>query len=592
MNEAYERRMARARDLMDRDQVIEAARELEAASREAPGRALAWCGLAELARRVGNWPQVVRHLERAMEAEPQQMQHRVALAGAYAQLKQPATVRAVLGGALADSQSADGRLMIARAYASYGLRAEAAQAVAAALALQPDRVEALQLQAHLAVALGDAALAETSWQRLIELQPEQAEHYLALAQSQTLRQQPAAARQTFQTAVQRQPAAPELWAGLAQSAEDFGERDEAVQAYRQALRLRPGWPVALGGLLGLLAAQAEEALVEQAQRLLDSAQLADDDRAVLGYGLGRVYDRRQQPAAAFACWSQANAARRRSTGPFDRAHQQQRVERTRQVFDQTFFAQRTGWGVPDPRPVFVIGLPRSGTSLVEQILAAHPQVAGFGELPDIARIPTRIRASEGPLEWPEAATRLQPAQVQALAEGYLARLAEIQPGQQAQRWVDKAPLNFMHVGLIRLLFPAARIVWCERDPRDVALSIYSENFAHSQRHATDLEDLAAYQLQHRRLMAHWLQLFGAAIHRIEYAALIEEPESRVRELVAFLDLPWDEACLRFHESRREVLTPSRWQVRQPLYRHALERWRPYETQLAPFIEAARAGGLL
>jgi len=186
--------------------------------------------------------------------------------------------------------------------------------------------------------------------------------------------------------------------------------------------------------------------------------------------------------------------------------------------------------------------------------------------------------------WPEAVSALSPGAVRAAAQDYLAGALKKHP-TAAVRLVDKAPLNFIYVGLIALLFPKASIIWCRRDPRDICTSIYSENFGLTQKYATDLADIGFYFGQHMRLMRHWLEVAGGQIHPCRYEDLIADPEAQSRRLIEAAGLPWDERCLRFHESDRPVLTPSRWQVRSPIYAAAVGRWKRYEKHLKPLIDA-------
>ncbi|WP_024869034.1 tetratricopeptide repeat-containing sulfotransferase family protein [Pseudoxanthomonas suwonensis] len=378
----------------------------------------------------------------------------------------------------------------------------------------------------------------------------------------------------------------DLWMALAQTAEDAGDREAARQAYRQALAGRPDWAFPVSGLLGLDRGKADEALVGQARALMARPDLPDPDRALVGYELGKVHDARGEYAEAIECWHQANAARRRMIGPGDAAGFAGAVGRIIATLDGARLRARTArWpGNPDPRPLFIVGMPRSGTTLTEQILAAHPAGHGCGELPDIALVARNLPATAGPgRDWPECIDDLPDAALDEAARRYL-RAATRHAPAQAQRLVDKAPLNFFHLGLIAVLFPNARVVWCRRDPRDIAVSVYGENFALEEKLACDLGDIGHYINQQTRLMRHWQAQLPLPVLELHYEALATDPETQARRLVGFAGLDWDPACLEFHRSERGVQTPSRWQVKQPIYTRSIGRWRHYAAHLGPLLD--------
>ncbi len=452
------------------------------------------------------------------------------------------------------------------------------------LSLAPDRIPTLTTYARALANCGDEDAAEIVWERVIALSPQRFEGYQGLAEVQFLRGQLQRAQSTYARGVDAVPDAPELHMGLAQLKEDHGDREGAEAAFREALRLRPDWPTALEGLLTLIRGKAEPELIARARAVVDDARRPPQDRANVGFGLGKALDAKD-PQAAFAVWEAANKARRAQIGPFDRQKTTVRIDRTIDVFTPQQIARLAGMGHADERPVFVLGMPRSGTSLVEQILAAHPDATGYGELPDISRIARSMPQRSGSIQrWPEALSAVNGQTLQAAATGYLNTL-ERRNSTAARRLIDKAPLNFFHVGLIALLFPKAHIVWCRRDPRDICISIYGENFALEQAFATDLSDLGYYYVQYMRLMRHWQAVLPGRIHECVYEQLVEAPEVQARALVAAVGLPWNEACLRFHEQDRPVLTPSRWQVRQPMYSKAVGRWKRYERWISPLIAA-------
>ena len=327
----------------------------------------------------------------------------------------------------------------------------------------------------------------------------------------------------------------------------------------------------------------DEARVAEAQALLAGGQLPDADQALLGYELGKVFDGRGEHAAALAAWDAANAARRREAGEPDVPALERRVEATMAVFDRALLARAGELGDPDERPVFVVGMPRSGTTLLEQMLAAHPQVHGAGELPDVSLIARDLPSRRGrPQQWPHILEDIALDPLPAAAKRYLAAALRQAPAGTA-RVVDKYPMNYYLLGLVALMFPKARVLWCRRDPRDVAISIYGENFALAERLATRLDGIGHLVRLQSRLMRHWQAVLSLPILEVRYEDVAADTETQARRALGFLGLDWDPACLDFHRSERGVQTPSRWQVRQPVHTRSIGRWRHYENELAPLL---------
>jgi len=254
------------------------------------------------------------------------------------------------------------------------------------------------------------------------------------------------------------------------------------------------------------------------------------------------------------------------------------------IQEATFFANRQHFGVASDQPVFIVGLPRSGTTLTEQIPAAHPSLHGAGELPDLARI--AIRSLEGKEGAWQAAHMLDITNSHALADEYLRILCDGVPAGRL-RISDKSPLNFFHLAFAALLFPHARVIHCRRDAQDNALSIGMENFNSDQRYATDFDELAFFTAQYERLMTHWYTVLPLPILDVQYEKMVADVEVEARYLMGFLDIPWDARCLDFHKSEQAVQTPSRWQVRQPIYSRSVGRWRQYEKHIASLGNAFR-----
>jgi len=466
-----------------------------------------------------------------------------------------------------------------------GRHGDALQALRRARALAPGNSRVPRALAESEFQAGYPEDALPLWQALLQEHPDEAGVVLRASETLNRLGRHGEALSLLRHATERHPQTGDLWMALAQTEEDAGDRDAARAAYRSALARQPDWAFPVSGLLGLDRGKADDSLVEQAERLMARADLPDPERALIGYELGKVFEGRGRYEAAMDCWHQANAARRRVIGPGDAGALQASVERIVDVQTRDrLMARKARWsGNPDPRPLFIVGMPRSGTTLTEQILAAHPAGHGCGELPDIALIARNLPPEAGPgSAWPECIDALPDRALDAAAQRYL-RAATRHAPVDALRLVDKAPLNFIHLGLIALLFPNARIVWCRRDPRDIAVSVYGENFSLEERLATRFEDIGRYINLQTRLMRHWQAELPLPILELDYEQLATDPEFQARRLVDFAGLGWDPACLEFHRSERGVQTPSRWQVKQPIYTRSIGRWRQYERHLEALL---------
>ncbi len=268
---------------------------------------------------------------------------------------------------------------------------------------------------------------------------------------------------------------------------------------------------------------------------------------------------------------------------FDHGAYQRLVDAVIRVFHDEYFQRAGTLGHSSDVPVFVVGMVRSGTSLVEQILASHPDVRGAGERRDLEQISRALPGTLGSAEpFPDCLTHVPGPVLQCLAENYLQRLEDV--AGVGRRIVDKMPHNFLFLGLAGILFPRARVIHCVRDARDLAASIYFQNFKWLP-YATSFEDIAFVYRQYSRLMKHWRQALNLPVQEVSYEALVANFGPAARSLIDFCGLPWDDRCLAFHQNRRSVQTASRLQVRRPIYSSSVGRWKPYESQLRPLLEA-------
>jgi tetratricopeptide (TPR) repeat protein len=578
-------RLEQVAALMQRGALADAERGLHQLLAEAPGEAAAHKAMAMLAVRTGRQPLALQHMQHAAALAPDSAALQCELGCLLAHQGQPLPALDHFRRTI-DLQPAfaDGWYFLGITLGRLNRDQEALPALRRALALAPGQPRLVEALAQVEFRTGFPDDALPLWRELVRLRPGHDDTLLKLGETLSRIGHHLEARQLYVDALEQRPESPDLWMALAQSEEDNGDRDAAASAYERALALRPDWAFPLSGVLGLLRGKAPEPRVAQAKALQSRSDLPDPDRALIGYELGKVFDGRGEYQAAMASWDDANAARRRMIGEFDLPALQQRVARSLAVFDRALFEQARG-GSRDERPVFVVGMPRSGTTLTEQIIGSHAQAHGCGELPDMALIARNLPSRDGsPQQWPHIIEDIDPGSLQQAIDRYLAATTRHAPAE-ALRLVDKSPMNFYLLGLVALMFPRARVVWCRRDPRDIAVSIYGENFSLSERFATRLEGIGHSINLQNRLMRHWQKVLPLPILELDYEQLVSDIEPQARRLIEFTGLPWDPACLQFHRSDRGVQTPSRWQVRQPVHTRSVGRWKNYAFAMAPLLAA-------
>jgi len=362
-----------------------------------------------------------------------------------------------------------------------------------------------------------------------------------------------------------------------------GRFDDAANRLRQALDLDPRHAPAYGALAADRSRPLDDATRARMDELAGDDKLRPDNRAILYFALGQVEDDSGRHDAAFGHFRAANELRAAAVD-FDLEAFGASVAAARAVFDSSLFEAKRGLGRDSDVPVFVVGMPRSGTTLVERIIAAHPRAAGAGELRAMREASQALAgALGGAAPYPDCVGALTAEAARKTADEYLSVLTAAAP--PAQRIVDKMPNNFRHLGLIALLLPQAHIVHCRRDPLDTALSCYFQNFGIGVRFSYDLAKIGAYYRLYAEIMDHWRTVLPMPILDIDYENLVTDPEAQSRRLIDFIGLDWDDSCLAPHAAKGPVKTASLWQVRQPVYRSSIGRWRHYDKHLAPLRRA-------
>jgi tetratricopeptide (TPR) repeat protein len=387
----------------------------------------------------------------------------------------------------------------------------------------------------------------------------------------------------YATLLERFPSQSRLWINQGHALRMVGRRKEAVAAYRRAIEVSPGLGEAYWSLADLkaepLSAANEAAMAAQLER----EDLPLDDRVNLHFALGKALEDRADHPGAFGHYAKGAALHPRPEkyAPGEDVELMGRVGR---LFTAPFLAAREGWGCPAPDPIFIVGLPRSGSTLIEQILASHSAVEGTMELPDIGHLASRLADGDTPLEYPEGLAQLDATTLRRLGEAYLDR-TRVQRRLGRPMFIDKMPNNFRHIGFIQMILPRARIIDARRHPMAACFSSFKQHFAQGQEFTYDLGELGRYYRAYVELMSHFDDVLPGRVHRVIYEDLVEDTETEVRRLLEYCGLGFEPACLRFYENDRAVRTVSSEQVRRPIFRDGLDQWRRYEPWLGPLKAA-------
>jgi len=371
-----------------------------------------------------------------------------------------------------------------------------------------------------------------------------------------------------------------IWLSQGHALKTAGLRERAVAAYRRSIELDPGFGEAYWSLANLKTFRFTPADIAAMTAQLQRDDLDAEQRSQFEFALGKAHEDAGDHAASFAHYRAGNEIRR-SALPYRADDASTRVRRSRELFTPEFLASRRGSGSAAADPIFIVGLPRSGSTLVEQILSSHPSVEGTMELPEVIALTHDLRRRGADLRggsYHEVLATLDAGELRALGERYLER-TRVQRKTDAPFFIDKMPNNFFHVGLIHLMLPNARIVDVRRHPMACCFSGYKQYFARGQNFSYGLQDIGRYYRDYLSLMAHFDQVLPGRVHRVVYEQLVDDTEARVRELLHYCGLPFDPACLRFFENDRPVRTASSEQVRQPIYREGLDQWRHFEPWL-------------
>ena len=391
----------------------------------------------------------------------------------------------------------------------------------------------------------------------------------------------------YEAVLAQYPQQPKLWTSYGHALRTTGRIAESISAYRRALSMQPTLGEAWWSLANLKTFRFSDADLRAMRQGLERQDLSEDDRLQFEFALGKALEDAAAYEQSFAHYAAGNALRRKVHG-YDSRETTDFVRRSTQLFTREFFAERAGAGAEARDPIFIVGLPRAGSTLIEQILASHPLVEGTMELPQLPKI---ARELAGPREQAEEdgaflrrVAALDRGQLRGLGERYLAETRIVRK-TDAPFFIDKMPNNCFYVGLIHLILPNAVIIDARRHPLACCFSCFKQHFARGQWFTYDLEDLGRYYRDYIELMAHYEAVLPGRIGRVLYEDLIEDTEGQVRRLLGHCRLPFEPRCLSFHENERAVRTASSEQVRQPIFRTGVDQWRHYEPWLGPLKSA-------
>jgi len=503
----------------------------------------------------------------------------------------------------------------AQEHCKRGEVSQAEKLCVAILTRDPRNTQALMLAGSLARGAQDFGLAVDFLKKLVALQPNSVEAHMMLAATYGEARQHEDAIKHFRHVLARKPDRVAALGALGKSYTAAGKAELALPLFEKATKLQPTHTalrhdhadalIALGRMdeaadllreniaRGYRVAASYQSLADTRKFSSESTELGvileklkgpklnQTDRVALHHAAGKILNDIGRHEDAI---DQFQASKIAAGHGFDIEAYRRRIDTLVAAFTPELLKAKAGFGSPSEVPVFIVGMPRSGTTLIEQICASHPDVHGAGEL---SKLGTVVR-SAGYTQPPSGSIQKSPQaltadEARSLAAEYLQFIQRISPS--SARIVDKMPHNFQLVGMIALLFPNAKIIHCTRDPIDNCISCFFNTFNEKHGYNTDLRTLGLYYREYARLMRHWHALLPGRIHECRYETMIADQEAETRRLIDFLGLPWDDACLSFYETERSVTTPSRWQVRQPIYASSVKRWKRYENKIQPLIEA-------
>ncbi len=476
--------------------------------------------------------------------------------------------------------------MFAEVAARLGRYVDAEKLLVRCLELAPSFNAARYNLAMVRFRANKAADALPDIERLLAIEPEHPNYRALQAAALSHLGEYEKAAAVYASVLKDYPGQPHIWISYGHSLKTSGQLDDSVAAYRKSIELKPGYGEAWWSLANLKTISFSDGDVDAMNGALLRADIGDSDRVHLHYALGKALEDRRAYADAFAHYAQG-AQLRHGVMDYDPELSKEHVLRAKAFFTPALLRARAGQGSPAPDPIFIVGLPRSGSTLIEQILSSHSQIEGTMELPDLGRMVKRVgerKTKRGASKYPEILDELSPDQLRELGEEYLAT-TRIQRKTAKPFYIDKLPNNFLHTGFIRLILPNAKIIDARRHPMGACFSSFKQHYSRGQGSTYDLGDLGRFYRDYVELMAHFDRVAPGRVHRVIYEHMVADTEAQVRRLLDYCGVAFEPNCLRFYENDRAVRTPSSEQVRQPIYTGGVEHWRHFEPWLGPLKQA-------
>lgn len=594
-----------------------ARRQLEAASTLAPDYAAIYEDLGSLEALAGNLEPAITMLKKAVELDPTIGSAQKKLARALADAGRHEDVDAVMEDYF--EQNEDAALVAAGAEHYRGQRyGDAESVLITALRKNPQNVDAMrflgmvyhaqgtkmsdaeallrkairiapdfhQAYSNLGRVLIDSDKCDQAipvYRKLISLQPEDDDAHAGLGRACAYTGDIDSAMKAYRRSIELNPKVPSIHMALAHMLKTLGLQADALSHYRTAISLKPDLGESYWSMANLKTCRFEQAEIEAMEEQLQSSVLSERARVNFEFALAKAYEDKKDYAQAWDHYHAGNQQKRQGLD-YDPVEHEVHLQNVKEVFSADFIGEHAGSGCQEPGPIFIVGLPRSGSTLVEQILASHSQVEGTAELPNLAAIATGTgRYRHDGLIYPHTASTLTARDFEAYGKDYLKQVAHHRV-EGTPFFIDKMPNNFIHVGWIKLTLPNARIINTRRHPMDSCLGAYKQLFAKGQDFTYDMLELSEFYITYVDIMDHWHTVLPDAVLDVHYEDTVTALESQVRKLLDFCGLPFEEQCLRFHETRRAVKTASSEQVRKPIYRSALGLWKKYGDALETWQE--------
>ena len=542
--------------------------------------------LGVIAMQAGNFDAATELITQALQQQPQNHFAMANLGNALLQAGNPAEAIDRYRAALTIEPSMfDARRNLASALLAQNEANEALSEIKQAAEMAPQSLEVQVTLGNILQETGHVDEAIACFEGILRVRSDLAPIHVSLGSSLRKAGSRDDAIASFEKAIELAPDYAEAHHKLGTVYRDLGDKEKAATALRKALSIDSGHAKAWFSLANLSKNSLSEDEVASMTALLDSTDLDDDQRTHLESALGKIREDREEHAEAMRHYMASNKLRRTSlVCSID--DDRQAFENLKAVFDAEFFERWSGVGSESSAPIFIVGMPRSGTSLAEQVLASHPQVHGGGELMALLRAASsRFTLAEG-FDYSASIAAASAEDFEHIAGHYLKAIADL--GDDAPHVTDKLPANFLNVGLISIVFPKATVIHCSRDPRDTCFSIFKHLFgASGHNYAYDLEELGAYYNLYSDMMAHWRTVVPISLHELRYEEMIRNQEETTKALLEACGLPWDPACLEFHNTARPVATISADQVRRPIYSSSIGLWQQHEDALAPLLRVLR-----